>query len=567
MDQLTTPLLENDNQSNQSFVRRLWNWLTVPTATLRDIGERQAARLAASFLIIITILEAIGGLAAVPQSGWKNSLLSGLGISLFLTLIAYILARTKWYRLGIFIFSLGFSSIAYFTIISQGTTTSSSLQIFIYVPLGLIVGSSFLSPWAVFLLTALNIGALLSIKVFSVNIPFETLGPQAGIITTLGFVLILLANFRNNVEKARLDELREVNTRLEAFSGDLERRVRDRTQELTIATDRANQQAEQLRTVADLSRSFASIRELDILLTKTTQLISERMGYYHVGIFLIDEKQEYAILRASNSEGGMKMIERNHRLLIGSEGIVGFACSRGRARIALDVGTDAVFFSNPDLPSTRSEVALPLKYGETIIGALDIQSNRPTDFTDEDISIFTILADQLAIAIQNSLSIEQEKIAVIQAESATKQLIGRAWDEFTKTASITGYRYDGTNPYPLTESASEMNNERAYSIPLNVRGDTIGNLTIIPSKSNQEWDEDGETIIQSVAERIALAVENTRLLEDAQRRAAKEQLISEIATKISEATETNTIMATTVSELQKRLGALDVTFHLGIDEG
>ena len=122
--------------------------------------------------------------------------------------------------------------------------------------------------------------------------------------------------------------------------------------------------------------------------------MSERFGYYHTGIFLNNETGQYAILQATNSAGGKKMLDREHRLEIGENSIVGYVAQNSRPRIALDVGLDAVYFNNPDLPGTRSEMALPLVVGGQILGALDVQSTESQAFSEEDSSTLQILAEQ-----------------------------------------------------------------------------------------------------------------------------------------------------------------------------
>jgi GAF domain-containing protein len=148
---------------------------------------------------------------------------------------------------------------------------------------------------------------------------------------------------------------------LKQLQGELEQRVVQRTAEL-------ERRAGQLQAISNVARSIASVQNMDELLPAITQLVGEKFGYYHAGIFLLDENQEYALLRASNSEGGKRMLERQHKLKLDTNSIVGYTTLRGDSRIALDVGADAVFFNNPDLPDTRSEMALPLRVGGNVIG-------------------------------------------------------------------------------------------------------------------------------------------------------------------------------------------------------
>lgn len=197
-----------------------------------------------------------------------------------------------------------------------------------------------------------------------------------------------------------------MTTQLKDLVDTLESRVRDRTQQLAIQNESLQLRTRQLQTVAEVARNIVSTREVDRLLNQVTRLVSDRFGFYHAGIFLLDENGEYAVLRAANSAGGQRMLERQHRLRVGQVGIVGYVTGSGEPRIATDVGDDAVYFNNPDLPETRSEMALPLKLGGMIIGALDVQSKESNAFTEDDITLFTTLADQISVAIENANAYE-----------------------------------------------------------------------------------------------------------------------------------------------------------------
>jgi signal transduction histidine kinase len=203
---------------------QLWDWLTVPSASLKDIGEQRSARLAASFLLIILLLDLVGGIARVPRLGWAAAFAGGLGLSLFSTLFAYPLTRTKWYRGAIFIFSVSFAATAYYSIITEGSRADHGTIILIYVPISLIVASSFLSAWAVLLLTGLNVGAYLVTPLLGATVP-ENINGQLGAITLIGIVLIALANFRTNLERARLKDLQKINQDLKSMSAQLEQQV------------------------------------------------------------------------------------------------------------------------------------------------------------------------------------------------------------------------------------------------------------------------------------------------------------------------------------------------------
>jgi hypothetical protein len=180
--------------------------------------------------------------------------------------------------------------------------------------------------------------------------------------------LVGINAFRASVERERIKEIQDINTELENLTGNLEQRVNERTSELEKANLQTSARAKQLQAITELSEAIAELRDLNELFPAITALINERFGFYHVGIFLVDSDKKFALLQAANSEGGKTMLARGHRLQLGS-GVVGYAAQTGRPRIALDVGADAIYFDNPDLPNTQTRGRGPGQAGtETDVG-------------------------------------------------------------------------------------------------------------------------------------------------------------------------------------------------------
>ncbi|MEJ2207568.1 MAG: GAF domain-containing protein [Anaerolineae bacterium] len=190
-------------------------------------------------------------------------------------------------------------------------------------------------------------------------------------------------------------------TRLRGLIDELEKRVADRTRDL-------ERQAVQLATAAEVGRAAASILDLDSLLFRVVDLVRQRFGLYYAGLFLIDEVGDFAVLEAGTGEAGRMMLDADHRLAVGGRSMVGQACSERAARIALDVGEERVRFDNPLLPDTRSEMALPLVVGERVLGALDVQSTEAAAFSQADIDVLQLVADQVAVAVDNARKFSEE---------------------------------------------------------------------------------------------------------------------------------------------------------------
>lgn len=157
-----------------------------------------------------------------------------------------------------------------------------------------------------------------------------------------------------------------------------------------------------LEVAAEVSRAVSAILDPAVLSKEVVDIVRKRFGLYYVGMFLIDEKREFAVLQAGTGKAGREMLKNGHKLLIGNTSMVGWSIANQRARIALDVGKDAVRFNNPLLPGTRSELALPLITRGQALGALSIQSYEEAAFSQEDIETFQTMADQLANAVLNA---------------------------------------------------------------------------------------------------------------------------------------------------------------------
>lgn len=405
--------------------------------------------------------------------------------------------------------------------------------------------------------------------------------------------IVRLTNVSNQIvggdlnARAEVESTDEIGTLSQAFNTmtsrtrdlllELEERVEERTKELVAANERNERRAKQFEYISQVAATISSTRDLGTLLPQITTAISTKFGFYHTGIFLLDARKEYAVLSAANSEGGKRMLARNHRLRVGETGIVGYVTGTGKARVALDTGHDAVFFNNPDLPDTRSEISLPLMAGNEVIGALDVQSVEPNAFGQEDINILTTLADQVSIAIQNARQYEETQKALAEAMTAGRQFISTGWQQFTRDQKIMGVRHTGAKTellyvekengekelYPVDGQPGDNRGGRV-SLPIKLRGVEIGVVDVRTSDFHR-LDQDELDIINAIIERAAIAMENARLLNESQRQTAKEQKIGEVTARIGASIHMRNVLQTAVEELGRALPGSEVIIQLGSD--
>lgn len=376
-----------------------------------------------------------------------------------------------------------------------------------------------------------------------------------------GVLIYLLISGLEGVLKKSRKHLLELETSNISLN-DTQNELQTRTAELMVANKQLENRTRRLQAIAMVSRTVASIQNFDLLLNSITNTICNLFGYYHVGIFLLDEHGEFAILHAANTEGGQTLINRGYRVPVGSAGPVGFVSQTGQPQVTPAADEDPVVTGEHCLPETRSEIVLPLKSGEQIIGVLDIQSVTENTFMEEDTTILSILADQVAITIQNSSLYEQSQRALRKADISSNQSGTQAWMEYERTIQTRGYRYDGIKSEPLRD-VEEMNmDNKSLSIPIQLRGQTIGRFKLNPSNSSKGWTDDELVMVRATAERVALALEGTRLLDEAQKRAMREAFLSDVATKLSASFRLDSILRDTVQELGQALKNATITFQL-----
>jgi GAF domain-containing protein len=253
--------------------------------------------------------------------------------------------------------------------------------------------------------------------------------------------------------------------------------------------------------------------------------------------------------------------------------MVGFVAEQAQPRISLDVGTDAVFFDNPDLPGTHSEMALPLVAGSEVIGVLDVQSEQTAAFTQQDIAVMSTLADQVTIAIENARRFTETRQALDEARAFYSQYLRQSWQQVPLETRAVGYQYRNTMVAPIPEPLDlpeihsavksgepviHADKEASMAIPLKLRGEIIGVLDIRSPKASYQWSENEQAIVRAIAERATLAIENARLFEETTRRADRERTVSEITTSIRGKTEPQEMLRVALDELKRVLGASDI---------
>ncbi len=378
-----------------------------------------------------------------------------------------------------------------------------------------------------------------------------------------------------------------------------------------LLLEESKRRAVQLETAAEIARDISGSLNLDELLIKAVNLIRERFAFYHAAVFLLDLPKEFAVIREATGDAGAQLKRTGHKIGVGSKSIVGYATGRGELLVVNDVVKDVTYYANPVLPDTRAEAAFPLKVGERILGALDVQSTKPYAFTDENMRSLQILADQMAIAVVNTelfaetqehlsqhrllhhitttvasgttledalesavsglqVTLGGDRVTIFLMDREKKNLeikasMGYA-DDISKRSVPVGSGVVGwvaANKKPLR--LSDVNEDARYiqlssntrselAIPLIYRNELLGVLNVESEQLSAYADND-EEMLGTLGGSLAAIIANARLLEQIRLQAERERIVNDVTNRIRRSTDIQSILTTTASELTRITGS------------
>jgi GAF domain-containing protein len=364
------------------------------------------------------------------------------------------------------------------------------------------------------------------------------------LVLTLVIALILrgIESSRNALEES-LEEKEDVTRKLEQEQNllalqalDLERRVA------------------QIRTAAEITSTMGAILDPEELLQNVANLIRERFDLYYVGIFVVDENRRFANLVAGTGEAGRIMMANNHQLSIGGSSMVGWAVSHGEPRISLDVGTEAIRFQNPNLPQTRSELAIPIRAGKQTNGAVSVQSTLPEAFDENDIIVFQNIADSLAIALENASLFDQFESSLREIQQLNRQYTTDSWKNIWAEEE-SNHKAAERGALPPDATIQELD------VPLRLRGEqVIGNISLATEQTSLSPEE--IAFVEAVSDQAAIALESARLLDEANRRVEQERAIQNLTNRFSRSLDFESLLQTIVEEISQIPLVKETSIHV-----
>lgn len=357
-----------------------------------------------------------------------------------------------------------------------------------------------------------------------------------------------------------------------------------------VVISRSN--ADLLQATSDVGQVLSQILNQDELVERAVNLIATRFNHYHIQIFLVNDTRDQAVLVASTGEIGKRLLGRGHQLSVGSQSVIGQVVLRSAPVMVSDTEGDPIYYRNELLPGTRAELALPIRDSNQTIGALDIQSLSTNAFSKADVQALQIVADLLATVIRNARLFKQQAETVQEndrlyrdaasnlreIERLNQQLTRMAWQDYhTETNAITGVTLERDQVMPTNDWSESLlraglagqvveddsdwdSHGKRVAVPVMLRGEVIGAIEV---EAGQESNPETLEMMQAVAQRLALSLENARLYEATLQAAAQEQRINDIAARFQSVATIDELLRITLAELSETLGAERGSIRLG----
>ncbi|MBI5354267.1 MAG: GAF domain-containing protein [Chloroflexi bacterium] len=517
---------------------------TNPEEATREFYKNWRERFVIPLLVGLLVLGGINLVFALNTS--QSPFINVIFVTTFvLTGIVTIIRFSYQVRMGVIllsVYALGISELVTHGILGDSLFFFLGLIIFATMLLSPRVG---IASIVVDVITFIILGWLIlggQVTLLNPNAPPAIIDDwiSNGLVVVMFGVVIVMAFQR--LEKAFFDAQTQVSSALNTLNNErdnLENIVSERTRQL----DKVNQ----------IGRAVTSILDPDELLKHAARLIETDFDCYYVAFFLLDATGQWAVLKEATGEAGRVLHENNYRLDVNGKSATGTAIRKKLAHVVQDNTNGPVRLDNPLLPYTRSQIAIPLIVGETLLGALEMHSTKANAFSQEEVGTFQNMANEIAIALENSHLFNEAQQSLSEMRATQRQYLQGAWSALTADKNLE---------YSIGDN--DQANNREIEIPMILRDQTIGQIYL---ENSTEWTPEQKTLIESVIAQATLALENARLVEESQSVAVRERLANELIAKIWASTNMENILQTTVRELGRVLEAAEVVIEVSMDEG
>jgi GAF domain-containing protein len=532
--------------------------VAAPTFDLKEWRER--------FIRIVLRIASILGIVMIGASFSTASFTDKiLFISMYLILLAITLLPTP-YLLRAYLLLAMTAIVGVNAIVAWGPWADGSIFLLTTVVLASLLLDN--RTDVIFLAASIIFATVLAVlsqrglfHLTSPNAPATDAAGWAVYVTDFAIAGVIITTAANMLKNAFSNVVEQMQVAFQALNlerQNLETKVHERTAELETRMT-------QLRASTMTARAIAETQEVAELLKRAANLISERFEYYHVGVFILDEMRRNAYLQAASSKVGETLLGQMFRIEPDRKNPLSMVVENNKTLITSDV-EKSNFVRDPNFPLTRSRMIMPLSVRGNLIGIIDIHSDQTRAFSTDDAEILQTLADLTAISFDNARLLDETRNLLSQLEANTAFQTQRTWSKFT-SRHRNAYQYTpaGVRPIFPSEKPKPENEDENLYVPVVLHGQEIGRIKLKKRKGiSNDWSNHERDLVEKISTQIALALENSRLVDEAQKNALRNQMIANFSTYVRETLDVDAVVRTAATELRKVFDLKEAEILIGL---
>jgi GAF domain-containing protein len=371
--------------------------------------------------------------------------------------------------------------------------------------------------------------------------------------TIIGIVLIAgIDRFKNTLLR-KMGELQNEINQTTSANKQMEGNIRAQASELET-------RMMQVHSSTSTARAIAQSKTISDLLETSVSLISEKFGYYQVGLYILDDQRQIGFLQAASSQAGKELIGQAFRIETDKRNQIYVAVTSNQYTLSSDLDR-AYFLRDQNFPLTRSRMILPLAIRDSVFGYFDIHSDQTQAFTSQDGDVLQTVADLTAIAFENTRLVNETQNLLTQLEISASTQTQQTWSKMAGRQK-PAYQYTPAGVRPIF-SSDKQRDEDGLHVPLTLHGKAIGRIKLKRKGMATSWSQRERLLVGKIADQIALALENSRLVEEAQKNAARDQMIANISSSIRETLNIDSVISTAAAEMQRVFDLKEVEITVG----
>ncbi|MBI5951237.1 MAG: GAF domain-containing protein [Chloroflexi bacterium] len=377
-----------------------------------------------------------------------------------------------------------------------------------------------------------------------------------GIVFTATSVALIIAI--NQFKKEYADAAKGMQNTFQTLANEREQwenRFLERTSDLELRDT-------QTHSAALISKALTEMQDIPDLVELTARLISDQIGYYHAGLYLLDERHKNAFLQASSSAAGKQLIGQGFPIEPDRLNPFNQVVQQNRPCLVSDA-ENANFVRDINFPLTRSRMILPLTIRNDVIGILDVHSEQLQSFTLRDVEMIQPLADLVAVSIDNIRLMNQTRNLARQLEASSSAQIRQTWTKLTSRRK-SSYQYTPAGVRPIF-TGNRSDQTGGLLVPLVLHGQNIGQITL-KRKSAAPWSERERILVEKVATQVTLALENSRLVDETQKSALRDKVIANTSARVRQTLDVESVLRTAATELRRVFDLKEAEISIGTDQ-